>query len=161
MDLAFISPFPGQHEHVTGEIMLMEELTAVLPPNHSLAGEQSIKLSQLKDESFVLFSPGYSLRPIVWEACLKAGFTPKIGFEGEETDTIRGLVAAGMGVSLLPEMSLFQTKSLEPVRVKVSEPKVQRPIGLIRRSDDKLPPVANVFRSFLIEYFKKENFQAE
>ena len=45
----------------------------------------------------MLFSKGYSLRPIVWHACLEAGFTPKIAFEGEETDTIRGLVAAGMG----------------------------------------------------------------
>ena len=40
------------------------------------------------------------------EACHKAGFEPKIEFEGEETDTIRGLVAAGMGVSLLPAMAL-------------------------------------------------------
>ena len=85
----------------------------------------------------MLFSKGYSLRPIVWHACLEAGFTPKIAFEGEETDTIRGLVAAGMGVSLLPEMALFQTNPLRPARVRISEPKVTRSIGLIHRADEK------------------------
>ncbi|WP_136604392.1 LysR family transcriptional regulator [Paenibacillus dokdonensis] len=153
VDLAFISPFPEKHEQVEGEIMLTEELYAILPPNHPLAGEESITLNQLKEDKFVLFSKGYSLRPIVWHACLEAGFTPKIAFEGEETDTIRGLVAAGMGVSILPEMALFQTNPLQPARVSISEPKVTRTIGLIHRSDDKLPRVAQAFRSFLLSYF--------
>jgi LysR family transcriptional activator of glutamate synthase operon len=153
VDLAFISPFPEKHEQVEGEVMLTEELYAILPPNHPLAKEESIKLDQLKDDKFVLFSKGYSLRPIVWHACLEAGFTPKIAFEGEETDTIRGLVAAGMGVSILPEMALFQTNPLQPARVRISEPKVTRTIGLIHRSDDKLPRVAQAFRTFLLTYF--------
>nr|WP_280521152.1 LysR family transcriptional regulator [Paenibacillus mangrovi] len=153
VDLAFISPFPEKHEQVEGEIMLTEELYAILPPNHPLANEESITLNQLKEDKFVLFSKGYSLRPIVWHACLEAGFTPKIAFEGEETDTIRGLVAAGMGVSILPEMALFQTNPLQPARVRISEPKVTRTIGLIHRSDDKLPRVAQAFRTFLLSYF--------
>lgn len=153
VDLAFISPLPERHDEVQGEIILTEELNALLPPSHYLADQESIELSQLKDEKFILFSKGYSLRPIVLHACLEAGFTPKIAFEGEETDTIRGLVAAGMGVSLLPEMSLFQTNSLQPARVKISNPKVTRNIGLIHRSDDKLPLVAQSFHNFLLEHF--------
>lgn len=153
VDLAFISPFPENHDQVAGNVVLTEELVAILPSNHPLAEEQSIKLSQLKEEKFILFSKGYSLRPIVWQACQEAGFTPRIAFEGEETDTIRGLVAAGMGVSLLPEMALFQSFSLQPSRVRISEPKVTRTIGLIHRSSEKLPLVAQSFRSFLLEYF--------
>src|SRR5690606_26364507 len=88
VDMAFISPFPENNDQVTGEVVLTEELFAVLPANHVLAEYQAIRLEQLKDESFVLFNENYSLRAIVWEACRKAGFTPSIGFEGEETDTI-------------------------------------------------------------------------
>src|SRR5690606_20495167 len=110
-----------------------------------------------KDDPFVMFSDGYSLRPIVIEACAKAGFKPTIGFEGEETDTIRGLVAAGMGVSLLPELALLEVSPLQPVKVKLSSPKVTRTIGLIRRSDEKLPIVAERFRRFLLEYFQAES----
>ncbi|HEY0829465.1 MAG TPA: LysR family transcriptional regulator [Bacilli bacterium] len=153
VDLAFISPFPEKHELVTGKILLTEELYAILPPNHILAEYQSIKLDQLQNELFVLFSEGYSLRPIVWDACLKAGFTPNIAFEGEETDTIRGLVAAGMGVSLLPEMALREINQLQPAKVRVSYPQVTRTVGLIRRSEEKLPLVAEVFHEFVLEYF--------
>ncbi|SDX18536.1 LysR family transcriptional regulator [Paenibacillus sp. CF384] len=161
VDLAFVSPCPEKHPHVTGQIVLTEELFAILPPNHPLAGEESIELAQLKDELFVLFSDGYSLRPIVWEACLAAGFTPQIGFEGEETDTIRGLVAAGMGVSLLPEMALYASGPLKPAKVRVNSPQVTRTIGLIYRSNEKLPLVAKSFQSFLLEFFACSRFQKQ
>jgi LysR family transcriptional activator of glutamate synthase operon len=154
VDLALISPFPERHEQVTGELLIIEELFAILPPNHILSEYQTIRLEQLKSETFVLFSEGYSLRPIVMDACLKAGFKPIIGFEGEETDTIRGLVAAGMGVSLLPEMALVEISPLQPVKIRVTEPHVTRTIGLIKRTNEKLPLVSEVFRNFLInEYF--------
>lgn len=154
IDLAFISPFPDEHEFVCGEVLLTEELYAILPPGHRLSDKVSIALKELEHETFVLFSEGYSLRPIVWGACQEAGFTPKIGFEGEETDTIRGLVAAGMGVSLLPEMALHYTGPLQPTKVRVIEPQVTRTIGLIQRSNEKLPLVAKVFHGFLLRYFQ-------
>ncbi|MFD1953420.1 LysR family transcriptional regulator [Paenibacillus thailandensis] len=153
IDLAFISPFPESYEALCGEVLLTEELYAILPPGHPLSGEEAIHLSQLKDEVFVLFGEGYSLRPIVWEACQEAGFTPQIGFEGEETETIRGLVAAGMGVSLLPEMALYHTGPLQPAKVRLLSPKVTRTIGIIHRSNEKLPLVAKVFHNFLLKYF--------
>ncbi|MCS7460146.1 LysR family transcriptional regulator [Paenibacillus doosanensis] len=153
IDLAFISPFPDQHEHVSGELLLREEMFAILPQGHVLAEYQSIRLEQLRDESFVMFSEEYSLRNIVLEACAKAGFVPRIGFEGEETDTIRGLVAAGMGVSLLPEMALTEISQLQPAKVRVTDPQVTRSVGLIHRSGEKLPLVAEVFQQFLLEFF--------
>jgi LysR family transcriptional activator of glutamate synthase operon len=160
LDLAFISPFPDRNPQVMGEILLTEELYAILPPDHPLAHAESIRLTELKNETFVIFSEGYSLRPIVMDACRQAGFTPLIGFEGEETDTIRGLVAAGMGVSLLPEMALYETNTLQPVKVKVTEPRVTRTIGLIRRANEKLPLVTQVFRAYLLQYFSKDKEKA-
>ncbi|WP_248924897.1 LysR family transcriptional regulator [Paenibacillus hamazuiensis] len=153
IDLAFISPFPENHEHVSGELLLQEEMYAILPEGHVLAGEDVIRLIQLKDEPFVMFSEEYSLRAIVLDACAQAGFVPKIGFEGEETDTIRGLVAAGMGVSLLPDMALTEISQLQPAKVRVIEPQVTRSIGLIHRKGEKLPLVAEVFQSFLLNFF--------
>jgi len=155
LDLAFIAPYPENHEQVTGEVLMTEELFAVLPQNHPLANRSTIHLNELKDDPFVLFNEGYSLRTLVWEACREAGFIPKIAFEGEETDTIRGLVAAGMGVSLLPNLALQEISPLQPVKVVIEEPRVVRTIGLIRRVDEKLPLVAEVFRSFLLRYFEE------
>jgi len=153
IDLAFISPFPEQHEDVEGELLLTEELKVILPSSHLLSHYTTIRLEQLKDDSFVMFSEQYSLRSIVLEACRKAGFVPRVGFEGEEMDTIRGLVAAGLGVSLLPEMALIETSPMMPVSVRVTDPQVIRTIGLIRRRAEKLPLVAEVFRSYVVHYF--------
>jgi LysR family transcriptional activator of glutamate synthase operon len=155
VDLALISPYPNKHERLEGEVVLTEELYAILPPNHSLVHEKVIRLDQLRNDEFVVFSEGYSLRNILIDACVKSGFRPKISSEGEETDTIRGLVAVGMGVSLLPEMSLSGSNSpLQPVKVKV-EPKIVRTIGLIRRKGEKLPLVASVFHRFVTAFLKK------
>jgi LysR family transcriptional activator of glutamate synthase operon len=156
IDLSFISPFPENHALVAGEILLTEELFAILPAQHALAGEASIHLSELKEEPFVMFSEDYSLRAIVLDACKNVGFVPKFGFEGDETDTIRGLVAAGLGVSLLPEMAITERGPLQPAKVRLQEPKVTRTIGLIRRKGEKIPPVAERFQNFLIDYFKKK-----
>lgn len=153
IDLSFISPFPEKHSQVSGDLLLLEELYAIVPQGHVLAQYEEIRLEQLKDDSFVMFSEEYSLRNIVLEACSKAGFTPQIGFEGEETDTIRGLVAAGMGVSMLPEMALTETSQLQPSKVRVIEPRVTRSVGLIQRSGDRLPLVAEGFRKFLLDFF--------
>jgi LysR family transcriptional activator of glutamate synthase operon len=161
IDLSFISPFPEKHEHVSGKLLLNEELFAILPQGHELADKQAISLTQLKDESFVMFSEEYSLRSIVLEACSKAGFVPHIGFEGEETDTIRGLVAAGMGVSLLPEMALTEISQLQPVKVRVNNPQVTRSVGLIQRTGEKLPLVAEVFQKFLLDFFQEKSIYAK
>ncbi len=155
VDLAFISPMPDKTDQVCGEVVLTENLFAILPANHPLAKEPEIELAQLKDDTFVLFRSGYSLRPIVWEACRAAGFIPKIGFEGEETDTIRGLVAAGMGVSLLPEMALSHTSTFMPAIVRLKEPGVNRTIALIRRAGEKPSTVVRLFHDFLIHYFNE------
>jgi LysR family transcriptional activator of glutamate synthase operon len=153
VDLAFISPIPDKQSKVSGDVILTEQLFAILPSSHPLAAKEKIDLIELENESFVLFGEGYSLRPIVWDACIQAGFTPQIAFESEETDTIRGLVAAGMGVSLLPEMALHQMGPLQPAKVQIASPQVSRTIGLIHRNNEKLPLVAKVFQQFLLDYF--------
>ncbi len=157
IDLAFISPFPKDHDEVEGELLLTEELRVILPTGHLLANHTTIRMEQLKDDSFVMFSEHYSLRAIVLEACRKAGFVPQIGFEGEEMDTIRGLVAAGLGVSLLPEMALIETSPMMPVSVRVTDPRVLRTIGLIRRRGEKLPLVAEVFRDYVVHHMNKNS----
>lgn len=156
IDLAFISPVPSEQDQVTGKVLITEELYAILPLNHHLAGCESITLDQLKDDQFIVFGEGYSLRPLVMNACEAAGFTPNIAFEGEETDTIRGLVAAGMGVSVLPKIAV-QFAAQIPISVaRIEDPVITRNIGLIHRSNEKLPLVAKVFYNFLMNYFSKK-----
>src|SRR5690606_15875016 len=144
IDLAFISPVPNDIEQVTGKVLITEELFAILPSNHPLARREQVRLEELKTDPFIMFSEGYSLRSLVINACEQAGFKPNIAFEGEETETIRGLVAAGMGVSLLPKLAVEYISPLPISIVKVVDPVVTRNIGLIHRTNEKLPLVAKV-----------------
>jgi LysR family transcriptional activator of glutamate synthase operon len=154
IDLALVSPVPTDHPDVEGHILFTEEMVAILPPNHSLAGNTSIRLKQLENEPFVMFRPGYTLRKIVVEACERAGFKPKIAFEGEETDTIRGLVAAGLGVGLLPAIALVEIGPVEPAKVRISDPRVTRTVGFVTSRTRKLTPSERVFEHFLWEFYQ-------
>lgn len=156
IDLAFISPFPEKHPQVAGDILLTEKLYAVFPLEHPLSNQENVSLDELREENFVLFREGFSLRNIVIDACKQAGFTPRISFESDETDTIRSLVAAGMGISLLPEMSLrYSCTPLQVVKLNITDQHVTRTIGIIHRKNERLPKVAEGFKSFIIQYMNK------
>lgn len=162
LDLALISPPPLNKSMFSGETLFTEELLAIVPPEHRLAGRDSIALEELKDEYFILFHSGYTLRAIAWQACQEAGFTPRIAFEAEETDAIRGLVAAGLGVGLLPQVALVETGSeLQPVPVRVSKPKITREFRVIHYRNRTLPPASLLFQDFLIKYFQAKRRQSD
>lgn len=156
IDLALVSPVPTNHPEVDGHVLFTEDIYAILPPQHPLAHNTSIRLIQLEHDPFVVFRPGFTMRKLTMDACQEAGFVPKIAFEGEETDTIRGLVAAGLGVGLLPAVALKETGPINPAYVPISEPKITRTVGYITSKHRKLRPAEKVFQRFLWEYYQKK-----
>ncbi|WP_134682672.1 LysR family transcriptional regulator [Brevibacillus migulae] len=129
-----------------------EEIFAVLPPWHPLAGSESIMLEHIADESFICLKKGYALRETTDRAFRQLGITPKITFEGEEVATAAGLVAAGLGVSLLPDVGLDKTKT---VQIHLQHPKCSRVIGMAFIEERYLSPAALHFKSFVMEHFRK------
>jgi DNA-binding transcriptional LysR family regulator len=81
-----------------------DDLIAVLPATHRLAGRASIDLVELRDEAFVMFSATHvpGLRASVVAACRNAGFVPKVAQEATQALTVVGLVGSGMGVGIVP-----------------------------------------------------------
>jgi DNA-binding transcriptional LysR family regulator len=101
------SPAPG----LTMRPVLREPLIAAVPANHPLAGRRRIALRSLSAEAFIQFprelAPG--LYDLAIAACQKAGFTPHLAQEAIQMQTILGLVAAGLGVAVVPHcMSKLQ-----------------------------------------------------
>lgn len=154
LDIALVTPVPTNHPEVHCHILFTEEMKAILPQNHPLAENKSIRLIQLEKEPFIIFRTGFTLRTIVMDACAQAGFKPKIAFEGEETSTIRGMVATGLGVSLLPEVALVERGPMDPVIVEVTEPRVQRTVGFVTSRTRKPSPSEKIFQHFLWEFYK-------
>jgi DNA-binding transcriptional LysR family regulator len=82
-----------------------DELRAILPPGDPLAAGgdgEALPLSALRQRPFVLADPGSPLRAAVLGACQAAGFSPVPLFEVGDPATVRHLVAAGLGVALVP-----------------------------------------------------------
>jgi DNA-binding transcriptional LysR family regulator len=79
-----------------------EKLIAILPTGHPLAGNGSVRLTQLRDESFVMFPR--RLEPVVFDnyiqACLSAGFSLRLEHEVSDAQTQALAIAAGLGIAL-------------------------------------------------------------
>ena len=153
IDLAFIGPVPSREPDIRSDILFTEQFVALLPTTHPLSHEKSLSLLQLMKDSFVLFPEGYILRRIVEDACLQAGFRPSILFEGEDLDAIKGLVSSGIGVTLLPDVTLNGNLPNDTVKVNVTQPEVRRSVGLITPKHRELSPSETLFYNFAKSYF--------
>ncbi|MFD2371617.1 LysR family transcriptional regulator [Brevibacillus sp. GCM10020057] len=155
LDIAFLGPVPTQEKNVQSHIFFAEEIVALLPSKHPLARQQTLRLNELMHDTFVLFPTGYILRSIAVNACAQMGFEPKVAFEGEDIDAIKGLVAAGLGVTLLPELTLADNVPRETVKLRIHEPHVTRTVGIIIPKNRDLPPSEKLFYDFLKEFFDR------
>jgi LysR family transcriptional regulator, transcription activator of glutamate synthase operon len=158
MNLAIMGPVPINEEQIQSEILFYENIMALLPANHPLSKKESLKLRELEHDLFVLFPKGYVLRDLVLEACIKIGFKPKVAFEGDDLDAIKGLVAAGLGLTLLPEIALTDNIPQATIKLPISEPNVTRDVGVITPLNRELPPTEKLFYEFLMT-LKKDRDQ--
>uniref|UniRef100_UPI001F05EAA6 LysR family transcriptional regulator n=1 Tax=Nonomuraea lactucae TaxID=2249762 RepID=UPI001F05EAA6 len=101
IDLVLVAPLPGGPE-VESVALADQELVLSVPRTHPFARRARVRPAELAGEELVTLEHGYGLRQITDELCAAAGFEPRIAFEGQESETVRGLVAAGLGVALLP-----------------------------------------------------------
>jgi DNA-binding transcriptional LysR family regulator len=109
-----------------------------------LAHRRRARLQEVATEQFVGMKHGYGLRQITDGLCEDAGFRPELAVEGEEVDTVRGLVGAGRGVAILPPA---RPSSEEVVELT---PAAKRAIGLVWAADAPLAPAARTFRDVAI-----------
>ncbi|MFD4530365.1 LysR substrate-binding domain-containing protein [Streptomyces sp. NPDC058470] len=146
LDLCLTSPVPDAPDLV-GRRLDEQKLRLVVPADHRLAGRRRIRLAEAADETFVTLEPGYGLRRITDAVCREAGFKPRVAFEGEEAETLRGLVAAGLGVALLPPPAFARPGVVE---LTVTAPRAVREIGVawLDGHPDTAPVAA--FKKFLL-----------
>lgn len=102
-DLGFVIPPLQDAENLKIEVVARNRLVAALPEGHPLTKAAQITLADMSHESWILFAArqGPGLHRIIHTACAKAGFSPRIGQEAPQMDTIANLVAGGMGVALV------------------------------------------------------------
>nr|CEL19004.1 LysR family transcriptional regulator Bsu YybE [Kibdelosporangium sp. MJ126-NF4]CTQ95193.1 LysR family transcriptional regulator Bsu YybE [Kibdelosporangium sp. MJ126-NF4] len=145
VDLALYSPPPNEPELAWAPVQ-EQELKLVLPDTHRLATRASVEVTELANEDIVGLEHGFGMRQITDDLCAAAGFAPRMAFEGQESDTVRGLVLSGLGVAILPEAEL-RTPGL--VEISLS-PRVYRTLALVWPAHDQLTPAVRSFRDFAL-----------
>jgi DNA-binding transcriptional LysR family regulator len=104
IDAAFIRPGLEDPQEMRLKRMADEPMLVALPANHPLASGGSVRLAALEGEPFVLFPRfvGLSLYDDIAKACREAGFELSVTQEAPQIPSVVNLVAAGLGVSIVP-----------------------------------------------------------
>ncbi|CAN5220614.1 LysR family transcriptional regulator [soil metagenome] len=112
-------PEPAERD-VEHTLLLTESMHVALPVDHPHADLPAVPLADLADEDWLSGGCPSSCGMILQYACRDAGFEPRIGFESDDYHVLQGFIAAGLGVTLLPDLALPTLRS--DIVVKPTEP---------------------------------------
>jgi len=116
IDVAILA-LPLRHKDLELFPIRTEPLFAALGTNHPRASAKSLALKDLRGESFVMLRDGHCFRDLSLDTCTRARITPNIVFESGQFSSLLGMVAAGVGVSLVPEMAIDRNVACRYVRL--------------------------------------------
>jgi DNA-binding transcriptional LysR family regulator len=109
LDLGLLFEFELQtplQADMTRVELLTDPMHLALPRAHPLAADQRLRLADLAGEAWVQTSSASPCARHVVRCCHAAGFEPNVAFESDDYQTVQGLVAAGVGVALIPQLAL-------------------------------------------------------
>jgi DNA-binding transcriptional LysR family regulator len=153
LDLALLYEFPGEAPTTTGMTrveLLSDPLHLALPREHPLAARPTISLAKLAGESWVQTSRESPCSRHVVRSCHAAGFEPRVAFESDDYQTVQGLVAAGVGVALIPELALSVVRDDIVIRDVSPDPPKRQVIAAIPAAA-RLVPAAPAMLGILEE----------
>lgn len=127
VDLAIMA-LPARGHDLECYPLRTERLFAILPKGHALSRKRSLKMKELRDEPFLLLRDDHCFRDTAIEVCKHARVLPQIVFESGQFSSILGMVAAGLGISIVPEMAL--EKRADCSSVLITDERASRTIGV-------------------------------
>lgn len=141
IDLAFVRPLLETDRSLFMESLIDEDMLVALPSGHPLCARTQVPLLALSIEPFVLFprAVGAGLHEEIIAACRTAGFSPRVVQETSQVTSIVNLVAAGLGVSIVP--ASMQQANIEGVTYRpIRKPAPKARLSLLYRRDDADSP---------------------
>ncbi|MGD6740774.1 LysR substrate-binding domain-containing protein [Streptomyces sp. BH106] len=138
LDVGVLRP-PIRQEGIAHRLIADEPLIAAVPEGHWLADAQDIRVEQLRHEDFIMYGAtlGSVVNDAVVRSCLASGFYPHRAYEVTETSAALALVAAGLGVAVLP--ASIRSAPREGVVCRAIEDALTVPLALAWRREDETP----------------------
>jgi DNA-binding transcriptional LysR family regulator len=138
IDLALTFDYPAipsvEDRDTSRTLVLTESMHIALPADHELADRPVVPLIELAETPWLCGSRPSSCSEIVVSACREAGFEPQVGFESDDYNVTQGFIAAGLGVTLLPDLALPTLRSELVVRA-TDPPAPQRRVWAATRGE--------------------------
>jgi DNA-binding transcriptional LysR family regulator len=132
LDLALLFEFAGESlpaQDIARTDLLEDPMYLALPRAHPLAARQRLRLQDLAGEAWVQTSSSSPCARHVVRSCHAAGFEPNVTFESDDYQTVQGLVAAGVGVALIPELALSVVREDVAIRALSPAPPLRQVIA--------------------------------
>ncbi len=150
-DLALLFEFkrPGRpHGPDLRRVELFEDpMYLALPQAHPLAVATVLRLADLRDQAWVQTSADSPCARHVVRSCHAAGFEPNVAFESDDYQTVQGLVGAGVGVALIPELALAHVR--EDIAIREISPRSPVRRVTVATPRDALTPAAEAMLAIL------------
>jgi DNA-binding transcriptional LysR family regulator len=164
-DLAVVFDYPAFPldfgRDVEAELIYEEPMRVALPPGHPLAAARSVRIEDLAEEDWLCGALPSSCRSQVLQLCRDAGFEPKISFQSEDYEVIKGFVAGGLGVTVLPELAGGHRR-IELRDVRGTKP-IRRVFAVTRETASRPPAAAEmvgILREVCATYREREGLRA-
>ncbi len=139
LDVAFIRSGLVDPEGITVHALLHEDTAVAFPAKHPLSKKPTLALKELSEETFILYRrpDGRGLYDVIIAACSEAGFSPHVGQEAPRIVSTLNLVAAGLGITIVP--ASLSRLPLEGVvyRPLKGKPALKVPLNLACRRDER------------------------
>jgi LysR family transcriptional regulator, hydrogen peroxide-inducible genes activator len=154
-----VAPLPVNQSGLREAVLFEEPLHLAVPLDHELAERDSITVKDLKGVDLLALGPGYQLRDLVVNLAAESGANIRFDYEGTSLDTLREMMATGLGVSVLPGLYVRSVVSKDP-RFKtfdIGRRGLKRTIGMLWRktktSQQDFERLAVLFRATVAEEF--------
>ena len=130
-----IAPLPLAFDNLRTVLLFREPLYLTVPADHPFASRKRIRRSDLVGQDVLALGPGYQLHAVVVALCEACGARVRLDYEGTSLDTLREMVATGLGVTFLPGLYvktvLSRDKGLHTLQI--SGKALQRSVGMAWR----------------------------
>lgn len=140
LDFAYVARDQSRlPEGITVLATHQEELVVVAAPDHPLAQQQQVVLSDLHDEAFVDFHAGAGLQSVVERLCIQAHLERRITLRATQLELLISLVSTGLGIAIIPAPAAARTHLTQ---IRVAPPHPHRTVALIARETKPSNPAA-------------------
>ncbi len=137
---AAVLALPIHDDSLHAEFLFEETFVLALNKQHRLAKSKRVKLADLANESLLLLDDGHCLRDQALEVCQMAGAGERSGFRATSLETLRHMVSANVGLTLMPALSVHAPAPPSPnvTLIPFAEPAPHRRIAMVWRRTSAL-----------------------